>query len=681
LPFPLQISWRKTVDIFEQSSKDVTFNELVNFIDREARIAKHPVFSSEALAEAEGKNKAADTKPSVSKASNPRFKAAYTAKVQATKAGEFPDAKSDEYLDEPTVQISLRRECMCAKSHDLDSCDVFPSRPVEERKAFLIKNRLCFGCYGHTSKTHDVRTCHKRRKCKICGKLHATGLHGLLSKKQPDSAAAGNETQVKTVTSCATAVPRDAGIAMSLVMVRLTSGDNPDNSLLVYAALDNMSSACFISKDVWQRLGSPGNPAEITVKTMNEERRHDTIVVNNLYVSSVADSNPIRLPKVFTQDTLPIDVSETPSHRIIANYPHLRHLTAEIPDRDETIPVGLLIGVNCPKALEPRGFIKSVDNGPFAVKTFLGWCVSGPLRSDDGRYADQVLSCNRTGVSKPRLLVQENDLQDMMLKMYESEFNESTSNLLCQNCLPHGRNDHKCDAKVSQDDLKFLTKMDSESKIVEGHYELPLPFRQQDVSMPNNRTQALKRAEGIKRRFTSNAKYKEDYSKFMKDIIERGYVNKVSDNSDTARIGENCWYIPHHGVYHPKKPDKIRVVFDCSARYAGRSLNDELLQGPNLANSLVGVLVRFRQESIAIAADVECMFYQVKLPHSDRNYLRFLWWPDGNTNLELQDYEMCVHPFGAASSPSCANFALKRTADDNEKQFGSKAADTLRRNF
>ena len=51
----------------------------------------------------------------------------------------------------------------------------------------------------------------------------------------------------------------------------------------------------------------------------------------------------------------------------------------------------------------------------------------------------------------------------------------------------------------------------------------------------------------------------------MKDIIKRGYVNKVSENSDTALIDENCWYIPHHGVYHPKKPDKIRVVVDCSA--------------------------------------------------------------------------------------------------------------------
>ena len=42
---------------------------------------------------------------------------------------------------------------------------------------------------------------------------------------------------------------------------------------------------------------------------------------------------------------------------------------------------------------------------------------------------------------------------------------------------------------------------------------------------------------------------------------------------------------------------------------------------------------------------------------------------------------MTVHLFGATSSPGCSNFALKSTANDNEKEIGSVAADFVRDDF
>ena len=118
------------------------------------------------------------------------------------------------------------------------------------------------------------------------------------------------------------------------------------------------------------------------------------------------------------------------------------------------------------------------------------------------------------------------------------------------------------------------------------------------------------------------------------------------------------WYIPHHGIYHPRKPGKIRVVFDCSAKFQAKSLNDLLLKGPDLTNTLYGVLMRFRQERIAIMADIEAMFYQVRVAEEDQTFLHFLWWPEGNLDENLEEYQMVVHLFGAASSPACSNFAL-----------------------
>ena len=123
------------------------------------------------------------------------------------------------------------------------------------------------------------------------------------------------------------------------------------------------------------------------------------------------------------------------------------------------------------------------------------------------------------------------------------------------------------------------------------------------------------------------------------------------------------------------------MVFDCAAEYESESLNKHLLQGPDLTNNLTGVLCRFRQELIAFICDIEAMFHQVKVNEEHRDLLRFLWWEDGDLTKEPKEYRMTVHLFGATSSPGCANFALKATANDFEMEFGTTAADFLRNDF
>ena len=89
----------------------------------------------------------------------------------------------------------------------------------------------------------------------------------------------------------------------------------------------------------------------------------------------------------------------------------------------------------------------------------------------------------------------------------------------------------------------------------------------------------------------------------MTDMIENDFCEKVP----LYDINKPIWYIPHYGVYHRVKK-KIRVVFDCSAKHNGRSLNDSLLTGPDLINSLLGILLRFRKEQVAFQCDITKMF-------------------------------------------------------------------------
>ena len=98
-------------------------------------------------------------------------------------------------------------------------------------------------------------------------------------------------------------------------------------------------------------------------------------------------------------------------------------------------------------------------------------------------------------------------------------------------------------------------------------------------------------------------------------------------------------------------------------------------------NSLVGVLTRFRQDPVAFMSDVEAMFHQVRVSPEDRSALRFLWWPDRNIDLKPKELMMSVHLFGAVSSPSCANFVLRKTAADNRDHFSDEAIKTVEYNF
>ena len=121
------------------------------------------------------------------------------------------------------------------------------------------------------------------------------------------------------------------------------------------------------------------------------------------------------------------------------------------------------------------------------------------------------------------------------------------------------------------------------------------------------------------------------------------------------------------------------MAFHCSSQYRGTSINKNLLSGPDLTNQPVGVLIRFRVGLAAFMANIQAIFYQVKVPEKQRSFLRFLWWNEGNFDSDITDHKMCVHLFGAVSSPSSSNYALRKAAVNNSSCYGNDAAAAMRR--
>ena len=110
----------------------------------------------------------------------------------------------------------------------------------------------------------------------------------------------------------------------------------------------------------------------------------------------------------------------------------------------------------------------------------------------------------------------------------------------------------------------------------------------------------------------------------MNDYIAKGYARTLTPE-EASKSGPRTWYLPHFAVTNCNKPNKVRIVFDAAAEHEGTSQNKNLLQEPDYTNSLVGVLLRFREEKIALVGDIESMFHQVKVNEGYRDLLRFLW--------------------------------------------------------
>ena len=125
---------------------------------------------------------------------------------------------------------------------------------------------------------------------------------------------------------------------------------------------------------------------------------------------------------------------------------------------------------------------------------------------------------------------------------------------------------------------------------VGNQYQPPLPLTKPVIKLPNNLNTVERRAQYFKKRFEKDPRSFHHYKKFMEEIPSKGCATISKDTPTDGKV----WYLPHHGVYHPAKPNNIWVVFACSTEYAGRSIKKELVAGPNHNNKIIGTLIRFR---------------------------------------------------------------------------------------
>ena len=633
IPYTVRNQWRIQVDkTMEAEERCPGFKDFVEFIERQTRIVCNPVYGN-----IEDPSKSKD-------------------KQQQQRSQKFKTRSSYAATTKPVTEGDTTKWCsFCGNSsHNLEVCRKLSKQPHKEKLEYLKSKGLCFGCLKKAQ--HMCKDCKHKLKCTKCDINHPTVLHfdrklqgsGMKNDPSKSEDSVSGKNGENSAVSCRLT---GAGLTSSTqsivpVIVRVKS---TGMSIKANAMLDDGSDAVFCTESLRKRLGVKGTCTKLHVHTIAGDDVMDTKKLNGIEIMSLDGEHTIELPDVYTRKSIPADVKNFPVTEDLNKWPYLHEVN--LPEIDGE--VDLLIGNNVPRALEPWKVVHSEEGGPFACKTLLGWTIHGIMK-DPGK-----------SISVNRVMVANWQISQQLQEMYNADFTERLIDDVEQTSC--------------EDDL-FMKLVGNNLRHKDGHYEIPLPLKDENCAFVDNRPLAEQRLAHLQRKFLrSGEEYRNEYTAFMDDMLSNGYAERIPEQE--VHCGhDRVWYIPHHSVYHPQK-QKIRVVFDCAASYRGVSLNDKLLQGPDLANSLVGVIMRFRQEPVAMMADIKSMYHQVRVPPRDRDLLRFLWWPNGDTSQPIQEYRMKSHLFGAKSSPSCANYALRQTALDSQEYFDSDVVSTLQHNF
>ena len=517
---------------------------------------------------------------------------------------QYPKKQGDRRETEKSL-CPYCKQCQ----HNLSDCSVFCGASLADRweRTRLHKAGNCFRCLTHKCD----------RKCnftpyKCCPIPYHILLHPPHCKQIVDNMAT-------TVTS-----------NFILPIVEVFVG-----SVKTYVYLDNCSTHSFVTEKL---VGVGGLTVKDEVMYSSgsihgSQNRSSKIV--DLAVRPPTSHVKYEVTNAFVVPRLPAGRRAVPCD--LQDNPHLHGLP--LAAQLEDVEVSALIGQDHAHLLTPLEVRKHPDfpaartrGRPYAVKTLLGWAISGR-------------GCARLpGGKETALLNNHYDIESSIQRLWdvERELDDVTEKSIV-------------DRRVEKEWQKTY-KIDSDN-----HYVVSIPLKDPKVTFPDNREYALNRLTKIIRNLKSKNAFV-SYKAQILSMINDGYAEKIPIG-ELSRDDGFIFYLPHFPVYHPDKPDKVRVVNDCRAEFEGVSVNNVCLSGPDLLNKLIHVLLRFRLHQFAWAADVAAMYFQVRIPKEQRDMLRFLWINDSG---DVEEYRMVGHVMGGVWSSASSTFAIRQAATDRK---------------
>ncbi|XP_062713178.1 uncharacterized protein LOC134290149 [Aedes albopictus] len=612
------------------------------------------------------------------------------------KSAAFPVAAPPKIASSSTSSSSSVRKSekpceKCGQGHYLYHCPEFQKLDIAQRTDLVKQKNICLNCLRSSS--HFARTCSSSR-CRVCSRKHHTLLHTDSSDTKSTCSTQSEEStccvaveemlpvssnpahsksapripaqqpctpstsiasslrvhdisgnpQCALVSQSQAVIPGTVFLPTALVNIRSSRG----RIVTARCLLDCASQRNFVSAGLCEKLQLPRTrlPQPITISGIGNTTtrvEHEVCVSVSSRISSfsvkcsmlILPSITVKLPQ-FSVDTRQWSI---PQHVDLAD-----------PTFAVTSNIDMILGAAHFFRVLRYGRISLGNDLPLLQNTEFGWVVSGECMLENHDHEDPR-DCQ---FSNPCTI---DELVNRFWQLEEVQQSKGWS--------PFERycEEHSVRHTVRNAD---------------GRYVVKLPKREELLpQLEDNWYNATRRFYSLERSLARDPEKHAMYQKFVHEYQALGHMRKIDPNE---RDSKPRYYLPHHAVIKmDSTTTKLRTVFDASCRSkSGLSLNDVLLAGPTVQDTLVTIVIRFRIFEFVVSADIEKMYRQVLVSEQDQPLTRIVW--RDHPDLPLKIYQLLTVTYGTSCAPFLAIRVLQKLADDEEQRF-PLAARALRRDF
>ena len=450
-------------------------------------------------------------------------------------------------------------QCMAISVADAEK--QLKSLPLEGRKGFLQRERLCWNClkYGHMA-----RECRSGSRCTKCQRKHHLLIHEVLDRAGYSREKPTEIVTEKNVGSCCLHSPS----------VRLMTGvarvEGRTRNAKVRVFLDSGAEASFVTAALVSAIDAEHVGVEnVEVKPFGAEPTQQRM---DKYAITIQGSSASIRVRAFVKPTLEMDL-KCASPQTIAQWHSWGVELSDKPQQGTSDEIHMLIGADYINAVLHS---KKEVNGETVWNTEIGNVLSGPASALSRNSQPVTVSCVTAHIE-----------QLWQLDEPPEQHQHLPSFPLCRQG---------------------------------SGYQVGLLWRN-ERRPTDNFAQARVIATRLLEKLKRNGKRALYDDVLIREYRELGAIELEPCESDAGYYVPHHGVFREHAATTKLRV----VFNASATAPDGKSLNDMVDPGPSLLPSLAGMLLRFREYKSALQADIRKAFFMVAVNPEDRPYLRFLW--------------------------------------------------------